>query len=191
MDVKISYPPVIKRGKLLGRFIKLLRWLALIACIACPVVNICTGGKAWSVVVLMGVYMLWTLVLSPDLVEYNRISQFIKLTLSACVLLGLIDYFISPGWAVEVVSIVAFGALAVCAGLFFSDLQRQKQNMMPMLTLILFSLIGSVAGLSIYRGPGRWAMIVTGALAAALLIGCIGILGKDFIRELKRRFHTK
>ncbi len=191
MDIKITYPPVKRRGKFLRILVTALRWLALLACIACPVVNICTGGRAWSIIVVMGVYMLWTLVLSPDLVEYNRISQFIKLTLSACVLLGLIDYFLAPGWAVEVVSIVAFGALVICAVLFFSDLQRQKQNMMPMLVLILLCLIGSGTAFGYYGKNTPWPMIVMGALALALLIACAGILGKGFIRELKRRFHTK
>ncbi|MGM9600211.1 MAG: DUF6320 domain-containing protein [Faecousia sp.] len=190
MDIKITYPPVSKRQKRLAILAVILRWLALIACIVCPVVNLCTGGKAWSIVVIMGVYMLWTLVLSPDLVEYNRISQFIKLVLCACVLMGLIDYFLAPGWALDVICIVAFGALVVCAVLFFSDLQRQKQNMMPMLTLILLCLIGCATGVGIWREQARWSIFVMGGIALTLLIACIGVLGKEFIRELKRRFHT-
>lgn len=190
MDVKIVYPHVTKRQKRSIALMALLRFLALAACIVCPIVNLRVGGKGWSVVVIMGVYTLWTLVLSPDLVEYNRISQFIKTVLCACVLMGLIDYFISPGWALNVISIVAFGALIVCGVLFFSDLERQKQNMMPMLTLILLCLIGSATGVGIWRGQARWSIFATGAVALALLIACIFILGKDFIRELKRRFHT-
>lgn len=190
MDIKITYPPVSKRQKRIAILAVILRWLALIACIVCPGVNLCTGGKAWSIVVIMGVYMLWTLVLSPDLVEYNRISQFIKLVLCACVLMGLIDYFLAPGWALDVICIVAFGALVVCAVLFFSDLQRQKQNMMPMLTLILLCLIGCATGVGIWREQARWSIFVMGGIALTLLIACIGVLGKEFIRELKRRFHT-
>lgn len=191
MDIKIIYPPVSKRTKRLAILAAVLRVLALIACVVCPVVNLCIGGKAWSIVVIMGVYMLWTLVLSPDLVEYNRISQFIKLVLCACVLMGLIDFFLAPGWALDVICIVAFGALVVCAVLFFSDLERQKQNMMPMLTLILLCLIGCATGVGLWREQARWSILVMGGIALALLIACIGILGKDFIRELKRRFHTK
>ena len=190
MDIKITYPPVSKRQKRLAILTEILRWLALIACIVCPVVNLCIGGKAWSIVVIMGLYMLWTLVLSPDLVEYNRISQFIKLILCACVLMGLIDYFLAPGWALDVICIVAFGALIVCAILFFSDLQRQKQNMMPMLTLILLCLIGCATGVGIWREQAGWSIFVMGGIALALLIACIFVLGKDFVRELKRRFHT-
>ncbi len=191
MDIKITYPPLKKRETFLNwdRFI--LKCLALLAVVACPIVNICVGGKSWSLVVLMGVYTAWTLVLDPDLVEYNRISQFVKAVFCASLLLGLIDWALAPGFAVKVLPIVIFSALLVAGGLFFSDLQRQKQNMMPMLTLILFSFIGTAAGLSLYHGTGRWAMIVMGAVAFGLLIGCIAILRKDFIRELKKRFHIK
>lgn len=191
MDIKITYPPVKKKKKALELIQFLLKCLAVLAVVACPIINVCTGGKPWSIVVLMGVYTLWTLVLSPDLVEYNRISQFIKMVLCACLLLGLIDIAFAPGLAAKVMPIVAFGSLVVCAALFFSDLQRQKQNMMPMLTLILLCFMGTATGLSLYHGPGRWAMIVMGAVAFGLLAACIAILGKDFLRELKRRFHTK
>lgn len=191
MDIKITYPLVKKRKNWLDwvRFIGKL--LALAAAVACPIVNLCIGGKPWSLVVLMGLYTAWTLFLSPDLVEYNRISQFVKAVFCACLLLGLIDWALAPGFAVKVLPIVIFSALLVAGGLFFSDLQRQKQNMMPMLTLIILSLLGTAAGLSLYHGTGRWAMIVMGGVAFALLLGCIAILRKDFLRELKKRFHIK
>lgn len=191
MDIKITYPALKKRQTFLDWLRFILKCLALAAIIACPIVNLCVGGKPWSLVVLMGVYTAWTLVLDPDLVEYNRISQFVKAVFCASLLLGLIDLALASGFAVKVLPIVIFSALLVAGGLFFSDLQRQKQNMMPMLTLILFSFIGTALGLSLYHGTGRWAMIVMGAVALGLLIGCIAILRKDFIRELKKRFHTK
>ena len=191
MDIKITYPAVKKRQNFLDWVRFILKCLAAAAVIACPIVNLCAGGKPWSLVVIMGVYTAWTLVLDPDLVEYNRISQFVKAVLCAGVLLGLIDYALAPGFAVKVLPIVIFSALLVAGGLFFSDLERQKQNMMPMLTLILISFIGTALGLSLYHGTGRWAMIVMGCVAFGLLVGCIAILRKDFIRELKKRFHTK
>ena len=75
MNIKITYPQVSKKKQTLRNIINILKILSIIAVIACPIVNIATGGKAWSLVVLMSIYMVWTLVLSPDLVEYNRISQ--------------------------------------------------------------------------------------------------------------------
>ncbi len=191
MNVKITYPTVEKRRLQRNKFLKILRWPYLAAAIACPIVNYYTGGKAWSIIALMGMYMVWKLVLSPDLVEYNRLSQTIKLFLSSCVLLALIDYFLVPGWAILVVPIVGFGGLAVAGTLLFSDLERQKQNFLPLLFMIILAMIGSVIGLSLWHEASRWALIVMGCSAVALLIACCITMGTDFIRELKRRFHVK
>ncbi len=191
MDVKITYPAVARKKLRRIHFLAFARWPVLIAGIICPVVNLVTGGKAWSVIVWMSLYMVWTLLLSPDLVEYNRISQFIKLITCTCVLLTLIDVFLVSGWAVEVVPIVSYCGLIISGVLFFTDLERQKQNMRPMLVLILLSLIGSAVGLSLWQEESRWALAVMGAIALILLIICAAVLGPDFLRELKHRFHTK
>ena len=79
MNNKITYPQVSKKKQTIRKIINILKILSIIAVIACPIVNISTGGKAWSLVVIMSIYILWTMLLSPDLVEYNRISQFVKL----------------------------------------------------------------------------------------------------------------
>lgn len=80
--------------------------------------------------------------------------------------------------------------LAAAGALFFTDLERQQQNMFPMLLLIGFSLLCSVIGLLVWREESRWALAVMGAFALALLVGCASTLGSGFVRELKKRFHT-
>ena len=191
MKIKITYPPVEKQKLHRRKLLSILRWPILFAALICPVMNIVTGGRAWSLIVLMALYMVWTLLLSTDLVEYNRISQFIKLVICSCVLMTMIDVFLAPGWAIEVVPIVGFCALAVSGVLFFTDIERQKQNMLPMLLLIFFALAGSVTGLCLWHEESRWALAVMGAFALALLVACMAALGSDFIRELRRRFHVK
>ncbi len=191
MNIKITYPAIAKRKLQRKKLLNILRWPFLAAAFSCPVVNLATGGKAWSVIALMGLYMVWRLVFAVDLVEYNRISQFTKLITWSSLLLALIDYFLASGWAIEVVPIVCFGGLIVAGTLFFTDFQRQKQNVMPMLWLIFLALVGATLGLSLWHGRGRWAMIVMGALAFVLLVACIATMGRDFIRELKKRFHVK
>lgn len=191
MKVDITYPPLGKQKQVKRKLIKAAGLVLLSAAVICPIVNIAVGGKAWSLIVLMGLYMVWTLVLSPDLVEYNRISQFIKLLLSSCLMLILIELFLAPGWAGVVVPIVGFGGLIVCAALFFSDMERQRQNMLPMLTLIFLAALGSAAGLLWLKPEVVWPMAVMGALSLALLISCIIALGRGFIMELHKRFHTK
>ena len=191
MKVNITYPPVTKRKLQRKRVLMIARWPMLFAAFICPVINLVTGGKAWSVIVLMSLYMVWTLGFATDLVEYNRISQFIKLITETCILLILIDVLLAPGWAIEVVPSVCFGGFVVVGILFFTDLRRQKQNMLPMLSMIFLALISSIVGLILWHEESRWALAIMGAFAFALLVACIVILKTEFVRELKRRFHVK
>lgn len=190
MKIKITYPTVEKPRLKTDRFLRMTKWVLLLAAILCPIINIAVQGKAWSLIVLMSIYTVWTLVLSPDLVEYNRISQSIKLITCSCILLCLIDYFLVPGWAIEVVPIVCFCGLATSGVMFFTDIDRQKQNMLPILLLIFLAIAGSIIGLCLWHGEGRWSLIVMGNVAVFLLIVCIVALRKDFLRELQRRFHV-
>ena len=191
MKVDITYPALGKQKQVKRKLIKAAGLVLLSAAVICPIVNIAVGGKAWSLIVLLGLYMVWTLVLSPDLVEYNRISQFIKLLLCSCLMLILIELFLAPGWAGVVVPIVGFGGLIVCAALFFSDMERQRQNMLPMLSLIFLSALGSAAGLLWLKPEIRWPLAVMGLLSLALLIACAAALGRGFLIEFQKRFHIK
>lgn len=191
MQINITYPPVQKRKVQRKRFLNIIKWPILAAALACIIVNIAVGGKAWSAIVIMGIYMIWTLLLSPSLVEYNRISQTIKIILCSCIMLILINTLLVPGWAVQVVPMVCFGGLIVSAVLFLTDIERQKQNMLPMLLLIIISIAGAALGIYIWHNETIWPLIVMGAVAFALLIAVIVITRKDFIREIQRRFHVR
>lgn len=191
MQIDIVYPEKTKEALQRSRVLKLARWPFLFAAYLCPIFNLYFGGRAWSVVVLWALWMVWSLLLSPDLVEYNRISQTIKLVEYACVLMILINVFLSPGWAVEVVYIVCFSALILTAILFFSDLNKQKQNMLPMLLFIAISIAASIVGLTLWKGKSMWPAMLAGVLALALALACYSVLGRDFLVEFKKRFHTK
>ncbi|MDO4572095.1 MAG: DUF6320 domain-containing protein [Clostridia bacterium] len=190
MQIKLCYPTPGRAKRRRETLIRFLRWPFLFAAYICPILNIVTGGQAWSLIVLWSLWILWSSLLSPALVEYNRISQLIKLVANACVLLLLIDLLLSPGWAAEVVPIVCSSGLALTGTLFFTDLERQRQNMFPMLLLILVSILCAIAGLVLLRGEGRAALAVMGALAFALLAGCALTLGRGLVAELKKRFHS-
>lgn len=191
MDVKITYPPQKKRGLQRRDVLNIARWVFLAAAYVCVSVNISTGGKAWSVIVLWSQWTVWTLLLAPDLVEYNRISQAIKAIADVAILLILIELLITSGWAVRVVPLVSFGGLVIGGALFFTDLSRQKQNIMPLLVLTVLSFLSSIAGLAIWKDFTRWPFIVMGFLALAMLAACFAVLGRGLLREIKKRFHTK
>lgn len=191
MKVEITYPTMQKQKTQRHDVINWVRWPFLFAAYICPILNICVGGRAWSLVVLWSMWIVWSFVFSKDLVEYNRISQSIKLVANTSVLLVLIDVFLAPGWAMEVVPIVCFCGLAVAGILLFTDFDRQKQNMSPMLLMIAAAIACSVVGLIFWSEESRWALVVMGAFAFALFATCFILLGNELFRELKKCFHTK
>lgn len=191
MKIKITYPKVSPKIIKHQRLINFMKWPLLIAVVICPIINLITGGKAWSLVVLMSIYMAWDLVISRDLVEYNRISQFVKLITLTSLLLITIDVFLAPGWALEAVPILIFSGLIVTSVLFFSDIERQKQNIFPFLFLILLSIFSSIVGLSFYHEKDSWPLTVMGAVALFLLITLTITLKENIINELKKGFSVK
>lgn len=191
MKIKITYPKVSPKIIKHQRLINFMKWPLLIAVVICPIINLITGGKAWSLVVLMSIYMAWDLVISRDLVEYNRISQFVKLITLTSLLLITIDVFLAPGWALEAVPILIFSGLIVTSVLFFTDIERQKQNIFPFLFLILLSIISSIVGLSFYHEKDSWPLTVMGAVALFLLITLTITLKENIINELKKGFSVK
>lgn len=189
MKVDLVYPSVGKRKRNASAFRSAARWTFLITAYASLAANLCAGGKAWSVVVLWSLWFLWAFLFSPDLVEYNRISQTSKFLAYSCVLLVCIDVLLSPGWAAFVVPLICFGGLLVIAVLFFSDLEKQRRNSMPMLWLIFASILSILA--SFLGWPETsWPMLALGATAFGLLLLCVAVLGNSLLVELKKRFHT-
>lgn len=191
MKIKITYPKVSPKIIKHQRLINFMKWPLLIAVVICPIINLITGGKAWSLVVLMSIYMAWNLVISRDLVEYNRISQFVKLITLTSLLLITIDVFLAPGWALEAVPILIFSGLIVTSVLFFTDIEKQKQNIFPFLFLILLSIFSSIIGLSFYHEKDSWPLTVMGVVALFLLITLSITLKENIINELKKGFSVK
>lgn len=191
MKIKITYPKVSPKIIKHQRLINFMKWPLLIAVVICPIINLITGGKAWSLVVLMSIYMAWDLVISRDLVEYNRISQFVKLITLTSLLLITIDVFLAPGWALEAVPILIFSGLIVTSVLFFTDIERQKQNIFPFLFLILLSIFSSIVGLSFYHEKDSWPLTVMGVVALFLFITLSITLKENIINELKKGFSVK
>jgi hypothetical protein len=191
VKINITYPEISKTKHNRRRFLKLMKWIFILLALASIIVNICVGGLLWFPVALMGLFMVWNLVLSIDLVEYNRISQFIKATIYSCILMELIDIFLVSGWALDVISIVSFASVIISGILFFTDFNRQKQNMLPMFYLITIALIWSMVGLFSALEVMSWPLIVLGGVTLLLLAVIIITLRGDFIRELKCRFHLK
>ena len=102
MHVKQTYPSVKKGSKNRRRMLSILRWPFLFVSIAAIAVNIAVEGPLWGVIAVLTLYVVWRLILSPDLVEYNRMSQSIKIVTWASILLALIDILIVHSFALFV-----------------------------------------------------------------------------------------
>ena len=197
MNINITYPELSKKRATREKLIRILRLPFVLSAFVCPIVNIAVGGPAWSVVSLFGLYMIWNLAVAIDLIEYNRTSQFIKFITYSIIMLILIDTLLTPDspWGAIVIPIVTFSGLVVAAVLFFTDFERQRHNLMPLLIIDILCLLAA-AGMIIYIvesavNMALWPYIVMGSVSLALLISLAFTLKGGFIAELKRRFHAK
>lgn len=171
--------------------LSILRWPFLSAAAACIIVNVAIAGPLWGVIAVLVLYIVWTLILSPDLVEYNRMSQSIKIVAWVSILLAFIDLFLVHNFALFVIPIVCFSGLVVSIVLFFTDLQRQKHNLLPLILFEVVSMIGSGIILCLWKSPHNWPYIVLLSLSILSFFAMVIVLGQDFKIELQRRFHIK
>ncbi len=190
MDFEVIYPKIKKTSLAMLRVRTVFGLLFLAAAVVCPIVNIVLRGKAWSVIVLWALYMVWTLVLQTPLVERNLISQGVRLSVMTAILLVLIDRLLAPGWAAFVVPIVAYAALIVLAILFFVNVSKQRHNVMPLVIVTLAAAIGSAVALFAFSETS-WPMIVLASTAAVLLIATVLTLRTRLLSEIVKRFHLR
>ncbi len=192
MHVKNTYPKITKVSRDRKRMLNIVRWPFLGVAVAAPIVNFCIGGPLWFIIVLLALIVIWKMVLSPDLVELNRISQSIKVTVWSSILLAAVDLLlVNNRFAIFVIPIVCFAGLANCIVLFFTNLETQKHNMLPLINFIFVSIVGSLIALHFYHAKGSWPLIVLLSLSVLSLLSFIIVLGQDFKIEMKRRFHIK
>lgn len=189
MNVKVVYPAKNIRHDIRRAAIYWAKPAFILAAIISAVVNILMKGSAWSVIVIWSLWMIWSFVFTPTLIEHNRTSIAVKSSIHVTILIVII-YMIYPSWpGIEVASLVVVGGLIITAILFFSNVSRQKQNVFPLLIFIIIAIIFSVVAF-VLRGqePLGWAMIVSISVALAIFLSTAIILRINFFRELKKRF---
>jgi len=191
MKMLNTYPSAKKQKIQREKINEIVRWPFIIGVFVLPIVNFFTGAPVWSPVAIWSMWIVWSMLFSPQLVEYNRISNVVRLVTNVAILLVLIEFFIAPGWAVEVVSIVGFSGLIVLSILFFSNLHKQRQNLFPMLLFIIVTIVLAVTGIIIWREQSHWAIITLGTTGVAFLVTTAIVLRKDLLNEFAKRFHTR
>lgn len=191
MKVRNVYPLKNKNPVYRDMWIRIFRWPFLVAIYVCPILNLILGGPAWSVIVLWGLWMLWSFFVSPYVIEYNRLSQFVKLITNASIMLVLIKLLIAPMMPLKVIPIVGFAGVILIMILFVTDLKKQQQNLFPLLVFIIAAIILSVVGLIIWQDKTDWTIIVLIMTSFASLISTLIILKKNLWIEFKKRFSLK
>ncbi|MGE4342588.1 MAG: DUF6320 domain-containing protein [Bacilli bacterium] len=169
----------------------IVRWPFIIGVFVLPIVNIFTGTPLWSIVAIWSMWIVWSMLFSPQLVEYNRISNVVRLITNVAILLVLIDVFIASGWAIEVVAIVGFSGLGILSILFFSNLHKQRQNLFPMLLFIIVAIGLAITGIILWRESTHWSIITLATTGGAFLLTTAIVLRKDLLNEFAKRFHIK
>ena len=197
MNINITYPELSKKKATRAKLIRILRLPFIILAIAAPIVNQAVGGVPWSIIALFGLNIIWNMGVAIDMIEYNRTSQFIKFITYSIIMLILIDVLITPGinWGSFVIPIVTFSALVVAAVLFFTDFERQRHNLMPLLIIDIICIFAAVIMICViyYQEVDMvlWPYITMGGVSLALLVSLMLSMKGGFFGELKRRFHAK
>jgi hypothetical protein len=185
----ITYAPKGRNGRFIYRLRQITRWLMLLGFIACPAVNYLTGGPAWSIIVMVSIAFARTYV-SPDVIEFSTIGQSMRIGAFAIVLTTLIGVILSPGWLGFVLPIIGFSTLILTGIFFFINVERHRNNIMPLIWEILIAIVACIV---VYVRDGRlnWPMVTMGSLALVMAISGIFAFHKDIRRELKKRLHTR
>ncbi len=191
MKMLNTYPRAKRQSIQRNKIIEIVKWPFMIALFVLPIINVFTGTPLWSIVAIWSMWIVWSMLFSPQLVEYNRISNVVRLITNVAILLVLIDVFIASGWAIEVVAIVGFSGLAILSILFFTNLHKQRQNLFPLLLFIIVTIALAVTGIILWRERTHWSIITLATTGGAFLLTTAIVLRKDLLREFAKRFHVQ
>ena len=141
MNPKIIYP-IPNRQNHLYRYIRNTCSIVFtIISIICLIVNYFSKGKMWSIIVIWSLFITWNTFFSLRLVEFSFFSHIIKLFISIVILLGLIDYFIAPGFAQIVIPIVVFAFLLIMMIVYFVTYDKKERHLTSIFVLGLLAII--------------------------------------------------
>lgn len=190
MENNPLYPLITKKQRRRQQLAYVLDQVLFTAILLSILVNLASGGPLWCLIVVLGVFTFHTMVVSPDLLEYNRISQTIKAVILLSILLILID-LLYPGWAGVATSILLCFGIILSATLFFSDFRKQRRNLFPFFWLLVVAITRAFTGIATTSGAIRATFLLMAVLSLLLVLLFVLFLRKDCLRELRCRFHLR
>lgn len=154
------------------------------------IVNVCTGGMPWAVLVFLGVYAVQTAVLSLETAEVSLIRRFISGSFAISALLWGIEHITRSGiWATAyAIPLVLLGGMIASVSLFCSAFRRYRTQFLPILVLIVGVLVAAGFGL---RGqlPMAWPLIALAGFSLAALLTVLILHHKVLRAEWKKKMH--
>lgn len=189
MTVVSTYPPATPLSFWRRNSLFIWRGIFLIASYVCLVVNLLTGGIAWSVIVLGGIALLWIAVFYRPQVESTPIKKLCDIAIAVCLYLFLLDSVLGTSLSEYVIPIVFFGDLIFIGSFFLLFFRRQKRNFLPLFELILIGIAFALLALFGVRSM-PWPMIVVGGVSLGLLVLSFVCFFKPLCAEIKKKFHT-
>ncbi len=189
MKVNITYPSAASQSFWRRNWLLILRGLFLLASYVCLIVNLLTGGIAWSVIAIGGMALYWIAFVYRPQVESNPIKKLCDIALAVCLYLFLLDSVLNTNLSEYVVPIVFFGDLIFIGSFFLIFFRRQKRNFLPLFELIVLGLAFALLGLFGVRSM-PWPLIVVGGVSLGLLVLCFVLFFKPMCAEIRKKFHT-
>lgn len=188
MNPKIVYPIPVRQNMFYRTLRSYARIVFLFTAFVCLLVNLLTRTRLWSVIVIWVLLGIWRLIFSLKLVEFSIFSHGVRASFYIVVLLGLIDYFLAPGWAETVIPICLFAMMLVMTILYFALYDRKDRHLASILLLGLYVLVA--VPYSLHSWPiTNW--IAFSFLIAAILIFIILIVSnwRDVLYEIRNRLN--
>ena len=182
-EIEMSYP--VPRRRVLN-LLKLRRAALRIfdfAGAVCVLANVCIGGPAWSAVVLVSLWLVWTNLLARPLVEDGAAE---RLSLSVCALVLTIELVFGGSYTGIVLPVLLACTLVLLSAVYYLGRRRSLMPLLRLLALAVLDIAAALCGLLPLNLP---ASITLMALSLAAALPALFLRRSEVMAELKKRLH--
>lgn len=185
-EIEMSYP--VPRRRVLN-LLKLRRAALRIfdfAGAVCVLANVCIGGPAWSAVVLVSLWLVWTNLLARPLVEDGAAERLSRLFLSVCALVLTIELVFGGSYTGIVLPALLACTLVLLSAVYYLGRRRSLMPLLRLLALAVLDIAAALCGLLPLNLP---ASITLMALSLAAALPALFLRRSEVMAELKKRLH--
>ncbi len=188
MQVKVTYPQLSPRSFWRRNRLELARSLFGTLSYLCLLINLLTGGTAWSLAAVGGLAVAWITFFYKPLVENTVIKKMTDIGSAVCLYLFLLDWLFGGGWSGLVTPIVFFADLIIAGTYFLTFFRKEKRNFLPLFELMLVGLVAIFCGLVGWRLL-NWPLFVVGGVSLALAALTLALHFREISAEIMKKVH--